>query len=129
MEPYFFLNGSVDANEYTWFIEGSIESEESEFEYTFESAGTYLIGLVAASGVCSDTAYYSLVVQSDSICNPPSFVFENRSGYRIFPNPARDILYIRGLPSGTTVEIYDLTGILRLREEESDGVIEVSGLA
>ncbi|MBK6621436.1 MAG: hypothetical protein IPG32_11375 [Saprospirales bacterium] len=98
MEPYFFLNGSVDANEYAWFIEGTMESEESEFEYTFEVAGSYLIGLVAASGVCSDTAYYSLVVQSDSICNPPSFVFENSSGYRIFPNPAKDILYIRGCP-------------------------------
>jgi hypothetical protein len=127
-EPYFFLNGSVDADAYTWYIDGALESQAPEFEYTFLNPATYLISLAAASGVCSDTAYYALVVQSDSICNPASSVFENTGSYRIFPNPVKDKLYIQGLPPGAAVEVWDVTGILRIREEGADGVMDMSGL-
>ncbi|MBK7407291.1 MAG: T9SS type A sorting domain-containing protein [Saprospirales bacterium] len=122
------MNGSIDATEYFWFIDGALESQEPEFEYTFQDPATYLISLVASSGECTDTASYSLVVQSDSICNPASSVFEENMTYRLFPNPVKDLLFIQGLPPGTTVEVYDITGAMRIREEETDGVIEVSGL-
>ncbi|MCB9284683.1 MAG: T9SS type A sorting domain-containing protein [Lewinellaceae bacterium] len=127
-EPYLFLNGSTDADEYSWYIGGSLESQEPEFEFTFESPATYLISLVAAAGECFDTAYYALVVQNDSICNPASSVFEENVSYRIFPNPVKDLVFIQGLSPGTIVEIYDVTGVTRIREEDTDGVIEVLGL-
>lgn len=127
-EPYFFMNGSTDAEEYAWYIDGTLESQEAEFEYTFQAPATYLISLVASTGECTDTASYSLVVQSDSVCNPNAVFFENTGSYRIFPNPVQDKLYIQGLPPGTTVEIWDATGVLRMREEGADGELDLSGL-
>jgi hypothetical protein len=127
-EPYTFLNGSVDAGEYAWYIDGALESQAPEFEYTFLTPATYLISLVAASGVCADTAWFSLVVQSDSVCHPNAVFFENTGAYRISPNPVKDKLYIQGLPPGASVEVWDVTGILRMREEETDGELDMSGL-
>ncbi|MBK7408984.1 MAG: T9SS type A sorting domain-containing protein [Saprospirales bacterium] len=44
------------------------------------------------------------------------------------PQPREGPVIYPGITPGTTVEIYDITGAMRIREEETDGVIEVSGL-
>jgi len=52
------------------------------------------------------------------------------SKFQIFPNPASDVIYLKGMVSGSAIKIIDMTGrIVRWENINGDGVINISSLA
>ena len=52
-----FMNTSVNATAYEWYVNGELESNAINFNYTFAQAGTYLVSLVATSGLNCTNEY------------------------------------------------------------------------
>lgn len=68
------------------------------------------------------SALFSKVVSAHAGCS------EMIGDIRIYPNPARDLLYMDGAPAGTDVSIYNVTGSLLRTATVRDGMIRISDL-
>lgn len=75
-----FLNQSVNANKYQWYIDGILADSTVNFNYLFSVAGRHVIKLIARSNdiLCddklfSDTVQVRCPVKADFI-NPPGFI-------------------------------------------------------
>lgn len=62
--------------------------------HTFASTGTYTIQLIANHGACVDTTTSTVVVLSGVSID------EQELSVNVYPNPASDAMYIKGLPAG-----------------------------
>ncbi|MGB3947863.1 MAG: M43 family zinc metalloprotease, partial [Bacteroidia bacterium] len=62
-----FTNTSINGTSYQWYIDGVTQSSATNFNYTFPTAGGFMVSLVASNGTCSDTFYsYISVGQCNS---------------------------------------------------------------
>lgn len=57
-----FTNTSTDATDYEWEIDGTLFSTDTDPTYTFNTAGTFDITLIAADGSCDDTFIETITV-------------------------------------------------------------------
>ena len=73
-EPTVFLNESVDANNYLWYLGNGITSTLGGLTYIYPSAGNYNVTLTAINGNCRDSITKVAAVE-------------------IYPKPIADFLY------------------------------------
>ncbi len=57
-----FMNDSKNSNSYTWVKEGDTVSTSMNYTYTFDSAGSYNITLIADNGTCQNTVSHTIRV-------------------------------------------------------------------
>ena len=64
---YIFINTSVNAASYEWYVNNVLQSTSANFNYTFPAVGTYTIKLIAKSGnVLCDDATQNITI--NAIC-------------------------------------------------------------
>jgi hypothetical protein len=62
-----FTNTSTGASQYQWnFNDSTMLNTTADVVHYYDSIGTYMVEMVASSGSCSDTAYFSIVVVNDT---------------------------------------------------------------
>lgn len=62
-----FTNTSTGASQYQWiFNDSTMINTTPDAVHYYDSTGTYVAMLIASNGVCSDTAYYSIIVINDT---------------------------------------------------------------
>ncbi len=60
-----FTNQSTFANNFKWYVGGNLESTEEDFNYTFDTAGSFDIKLVGDSGSLIDSSEVTIQVIAD----------------------------------------------------------------
>lgn len=73
-EPTVFLNESINANNYLWYLGNGITSTQGGLSYIYPSAGIYTVTLTAINGNCRDSITKVAAVE-------------------IYPKPIADFLY------------------------------------
>lgn len=56
-----FTNTSTGATSYQWLIDGTVHSTGTDFSFTFNDPGGYLVELAGYNGRCYDTSYSTFV--------------------------------------------------------------------
>lgn len=93
------------------FGDGSYATTQNA-SHTYASAGTYQVSLLSSHGVCTDTAFGTVVVVNTSSIN------DLQSSVLVYPNPATDEFKIEGLLAGTyLLEIISMDGQLIKSEQ------------
>ena len=99
------LNGSINANQYTWDFGDGFVSNVSAPSHTYAVPGTYPVSLIAANANCSDTLILSATVDNAGLSD------FNAGGLNVYPNPTQEILVVKDEnASYFAYEITDLTG-------------------
>jgi len=102
---YLFMNTSVHADEFSWFVNDVFVSNEENLNYTLNEIGSYNIRLLAK--YCSFSSEFETTV---SVLNTPNLEL-NGQEFIGFPNPFIDEIYIQ--TSGVhSIRIHDLMGKL-----------------
>lgn len=80
-----FTNNSVGAVSYTWsFGPAGASSTQQDPLYTYNSAGTYTVLLIAADGICSDSAFATIQVEGEPGLMVPNIFTPNNDGVNDF---------------------------------------------
>lgn len=80
-----FTNTSVGATGYEWsFGEPGATSTATDPSYTYTTAGTYTIQLVATDGICSDTATVQIIIEGEPSLTIPNVFTPNGDGFNDF---------------------------------------------
>lgn len=100
----YFTNTSTNATSYAWdFGDGNTSIDQSPWN-TYSADSNYLVTLVASNGTCTDTIYYSIIINTTSIQ-------EHDWNVNIYPNPFSDKITIdAGEAKLEEIKIYDLAG-------------------
>ena len=61
-------------------------------------------------------------------CNALSINDQNKKDVELFPNPARENIYFKGLDNDTEVSVYDLFGRLILKNKTNKNSLNISEL-
>ena len=61
-------------------------------------------------------------------CNALSTQGQNKNDINLYPNPARDFIYFKGLNENTEVSVYDLFGRLILNKNLKENTLDISEL-
>ncbi|MBK7936869.1 MAG: HYR domain-containing protein [Lewinellaceae bacterium] len=112
-----FVNNSVNAVGYQWFLDNSPVSTNAGLDYTFVNTGVYQLCLIAAGNMCSDTLCATVYVQpngSDSTGCDNTFIEAlagmGGSAPNIFPHPNGDF-FATGLRNDSIVLVrFDQSG-------------------
>lgn len=82
-----FVNTSTGANNYYWDFGDGFDSNLSSATHQYANEGTYIVMMIAYNGTCSDTVYFTVIVDNIlSGINAPTAVEQ----LRIYPNPTED---------------------------------------
>lgn len=103
-----------------WKIENSVYYQDT-VSYTFSSKNSYAVYLIGKRGITIDTS--KLIVKVDCMS---SILNSEGNAFNIYPNPARDYIFI-SFPTGSvqypTIKLYNLLGQemqITYRKESSD---------
>jgi hypothetical protein len=88
---------------------------------TITDTGTYWVQLTNDCGTRTDTIHVSIATTTGLVETEI-----NTFSFYVFPNPATDIIYIKGIAGGT-VRVVDIMGRV-VMEEENNGEINISRL-
>jgi len=106
-----FTNTSVAAESYIWdFGDGSPTSTEHNPIHNYSQPGTYSVVLTAESQ-CGTDEFISPVVVFTPVFD------ESKPAFGIFPNPAKDNIYINTYNLPATIEVLNLQGRVLIRRE------------
>src|SRR5690606_17397473 len=107
------LGTTINYASYQWLRNGAIIGGADQPEYTVTENGDYQV-IVTNEGGCVDTSDVYVVdnVSINRLANLSAQI-------RIYPNPARDIVYILS-PVGLMVQISDLSGRVLQHISSSD---------
>lgn len=126
-DTVFFTCISTCVDEYLWdFGDGTFSNEENPF-HIFPETGVYMITLTGTNSFGSRSHsgnyYYSWVSTPKELENDK---------IQIFPNPASENIYIKGLPDNNETKIYitDLSGhkVIETSTWSKTTIIDINGL-
>jgi PKD repeat protein len=113
-----FNNISLNAENYEWnFGNGKTNTEENPIN-EYDQNGVYNVTLIAINGFCTDTIRKEIIIDVSSIDNALS------NAVSVYPNPAKNIVYIK-IETGYQIEkikLFDINGKLILDESINDHV-------
>jgi hypothetical protein len=106
--PTAYLVSQIAGHTYEWSVTGGAIANGQGTNFVnvvWSNTGPYSLQLVESDGICSDVSVFELGVIT-GVYN------HDDSGLNIFPNPASDIITIRGLGENIngTYTLYDLSG-------------------
>ena len=110
-EAYFSSAGS-NGTSYFWdFGDGNTSTSKNPV-YQYLTAGVFNVKLRAANEPCEslDSTVVIVTAPGDTTSSTVGVNSQDLEFLEIYPNPTSDILYIKGLPTGYTVVLRDLTG-------------------
>jgi len=116
---------SLATNAWAWDFGDGGSSTLQNPSHTFASTGSYTIQLIASHGACIDTTTSVVdVLFAQS-------VEESEIQISVYPNPASDALYIKGLPQGEyQIEWLSADGrLLSASQSDNATVLNTSNLA
>ncbi len=122
-EALILNDASTNVQERLWdFGDGNTSTEVSP-SHTYEEAGVYFVSLTVFN---EDNCYDSKVVEVEVISSSLSSLKDvtiDAFDLWIYPNPAKDLLYVRTDKDFQTnlIRIYDNTGLLVLEKTSFDG--------
>jgi len=120
----FFDNISMFAEGLDWDFGDGYHSSLDEPSHTYNAAGNYLVCLKAENACGSDTLCKIIELSIESITDQDAGLF------RIYPNPARDMVCIKlNLTGQVTISLLDLSGkelLFQNKDVISDETIEIS---
>jgi hypothetical protein len=118
------VNGVVIRNfdkafAYKWFKNDTMVQIASDSQFVFPSGkmewGMYKVTVVSKdSGFCADTS------EIFKLTNPNSLNTINKNSFLVYPNPAHDKLFIKGLKNGMEVKLFDVAGRVIIIKEMTD---------
>ncbi|MEP7171423.1 MAG: M4 family metallopeptidase, partial [Bacteroidota bacterium] len=95
-ETYTFTDNSVGATSWFWdFGDGNNTTGQGPVVHTYSANGTYIVMLIVGNGLCSDTAYQTVVINTVGIEQ-----HENFSSMTIYPNPATNEINLSWTQTG-----------------------------
>jgi len=128
----FSFQDSIDfALHWFWdFGDGTTDTVQNPV-HVYDTTGTYTVKLIAYYGNCSDSVLMNVyVINNTGIdINSSDIPFK----CKIFPNPAKDLLYVRVrgvIQSPFTITIYNIQGktVKQVTTKQNENVIDISGL-
>jgi hypothetical protein len=115
------LNSSAGSM-YQWYLNGVAITGATNQSYTATQSGNYQVKVTNATNCSAMSAELSVTVVG--ISEPDSKV----DTWRIYPNPAQEMLFVEGLSDGSVLIVGDIQGRSVLRSVHS-GSISLDGLA
>lgn len=116
-----FENASVNATSFSWSLDGTPMSSQSEFSYSFSQVGCYNLRLVASNigstGACRDTI-------TKEICVTEGFNFWIPNAFSPDLDGKNDYFYPKGtgwLEQDFVFEIYNRWGVLIFKTTDTTG--------
>ena len=104
-----FADQSSSASSWTWDFGDGNSSQLPNPSHTYSTPGTYVVLLeVRDAAGCADTTHHSIVVDPEVGVDPQFF----SSPLQIWPNPAKDELHLRWIPSTPQDLTWELTDLL-----------------
>lgn len=103
-----FVNTSTGANTYYWDFGDGFDSNISSATHQYANEGIYTIMFIAYNGTCSDTIYFTVIVD-----NVLSGINETqKNALRIYPNPTEDyfIFDFGTVETDANIRFFNLTG-------------------
>ena len=129
-----FSANTPDATKYYWdYGDGSAGSVQPSATHTYTAAGTYTVMHVVSNGVCNDTLYETITVDTFVSIDP---LFETGE-LKVYPNPAREQITLEWISGYVgTVEYRIVTvlgetvrkGAARKSNDEFRERVDLSGL-
>ena len=116
------LTSSVSATTYIWYKDGSIIDNGTNQAITFQGDGDYKLMIKDANG-CENESDIASLTNITAIVN---------STVEIYPNPAKNTVTISGIPSTSTIKMFDVLGkelILDKAVVNNHLQLDVSGFA
>ena len=105
---YDFASDTSNAMTHQWFFNQSIVSSAAAF--TFDMSA--LVGdtikvkhLVISRNNCQDSSVETFIVSDFTALQNAALL-----SVKIYPNPAKDQLFVEGLPIGSTIELFSIQG-------------------
>lgn len=103
---FFFLNNSIDANEYSWDFDDGDTSNLQDPKHEFLMTGIYNVKLIVKNACGIDSLIRQILVTSD-------MEVEKHQGVSIYPNPLKDIFTLRLVSENKEnikLSVFDLPG-------------------
>lgn len=91
---------------YQWYISNSPINNANNQTYTITQTGVYKVSVANAFNCSSMSADYNCMMQGIALLN-------GMSGFSLFPNPAKDIVYLQFIlskPKTINFTLYDISG-------------------
>lgn len=98
-----FSNASQQATDYLWDFGDGTTSTEANPTHQFPDSGTYTVTLTSSS--CGSATQVSQVIDLGALRVP-----ERHAALGLYPNPAREVLYINGIPDSAEYRIFTPDG-------------------
>lgn len=120
---------------WTWTFDGGSPGTASTktVNVTYNTPGVYQVKLVAANYIGSDTVTKMGYITVKSTVDCASLGTSNTDKVvktQVYPNPTKDILYIKSVQNITDIEIYDVSGrkVMQTKPNTKDSQINIQKL-
>ncbi|MEX1001549.1 MAG: T9SS type A sorting domain-containing protein [Crocinitomicaceae bacterium] len=119
-----FTNNSSNADSVYWDLGDSTFTSDWDPFHMYDSVGTYSVTLYAYNECFMDSATMDVTVDNLS-------VGENNLNFEVYPNPANDLVVIKGLKNSGQIEIINILGetVRRFSANSTSEQIQVSDLS
>lgn len=112
-----FTNQSLNASQYTWDFGDGNSSNLAAPSHTYTGNGTFVVRLTAKEANCTHSNTFTDTIQVSGTTSIKAQAGSETFNPEIFPNPARDELFIRSREALSSIKIWDVSGRLVLQPE------------
>ncbi len=103
----FAYTGTTGIDSVVWSFGDGHAATGTTVAHTYTASGTYMVCATAYNGCGTHQSCASLVATGVGIDQRESF-----RGLKVYPNPARNILFVTGLPSATDYQLFNSLGVI-----------------